>query len=288
MAIRTWQGGGDSANPNDWSVAANWKEAAVPVNADEVFVRDSAVDILAGLDQSAVVLDNLNIEQSFTGLLGTATEFLQIASTDVVIGEVKSTQTLSGSRRLNLDFKAGTNRIEIQNSANTPQDQGKAPIRLLVLEAACDIFILGGFVNIADEADQTSTIGDISVSDPQAKVMVGSGVTFDNFFQFSGLGRLFSMPGTKVECDAGTVILFGTDTLVLADIGQNGTVQNNLSGNLTTAIIFGFLDYSGSNFITTLATANLKIGGRIRADFSRLTITTQANEDSRETTLALG
>jgi len=287
MAIRTWQGNGDSANPNDWGVAANWKEAAVPVNADEVFVRDSSVSILAGLDQSAVTLDTLNIEQSFTGLLGTATEFLQIASTDVVIGEIKSTQVLTGSRRLNLDFKAGTTRIEIQNSANTPQDTGKAPIRLLVLDASCDLFILGGFVNIADEADQVSTLGDISVSNSQAKVMVGSGVTFDNFIQFRGLGRLFSMPGTKVECDAGTVTLFGTDVLALADIGANGIIENNLSSNLTAADIFGFLDYSGSNFTTTLGTANLKIGGRIRADFARTTITTLTKETSQEATLSL-
>ena len=287
MAIRTWQGNGVSSDPNDWSEAANWKEAAVPVNGDDVFVRDSAVDILAGLDQSAVTLTTLHIEQSFTGLLGTATEFLQIAATDVIIGEVKTTQILAGSRRLNLDFKAGTTRIEIINSANVPQDQGKAPIRLLIADASCDIFVLGGLVNIADEADQTSTLGDIQISNSQAKVMVGSNVTYDNYIQFSGLGRLFSMPGTKLECDAGTVELFGTATLVLADIGQNGTVLNNLSGNVTTAVIFGLLDYNGSNFTTTLATANLKIGGRIRADFARLTITSLVNETSREVTLAL-
>lgn len=287
MAIRTWQGNGDSANPNDWSVAANWKEAIVPVNTDDVFIRDTSISILAGLDQSAVTLDSLNIEQSFTGLLGTETEFLQIAATVVVIGETKSTQVLSGSRRLNLDFKSGTTRIEIQDSANTPQDQGRAPIRLLVADATCEIFILGGFVNIADDSDQVSTLGDISVSNSQAKVMVGSGVTYDNFVQFTGVGRLFSMPGTKLECDAGTVELFGTDTLVFVDIGQNGTVLNNLSGNVTNAAIFGLLDYNGSNFTTTLGTANLKIGGRIRADFARLTITSLVNETSRETTLAL-
>jgi len=59
-----------NSGPNNWDVAANWNNNTAPVTSDTVYISDTDVSILYGLDQSAVTLAALHIEQTFTGFIG--------------------------------------------------------------------------------------------------------------------------------------------------------------------------------------------------------------------------
>lgn len=59
-----------SAGPHHWDTATNWQAGVLPALGDRVFLRHSAVSILWGLDQSAVSIDKLFKERSFTGAIG--------------------------------------------------------------------------------------------------------------------------------------------------------------------------------------------------------------------------
>ena len=59
-----------SSGPNHWDTAVNWSLAVVPVNTDDVRIRDSDVTIAWGLAQSAVTLDTMKVDRSYTGRVG--------------------------------------------------------------------------------------------------------------------------------------------------------------------------------------------------------------------------
>lgn len=59
-----------SSGPNHWDTALNWSLGTVPVAADDVFIENTAIDILYGIDQNTVALASLNISASYTGKIG--------------------------------------------------------------------------------------------------------------------------------------------------------------------------------------------------------------------------
>jgi len=70
MADRIWLGN-DPGNEGDWSVAANWTGAAVPINADDViFDGTSNEAVTDGLNQAAVTLGSLVFAEAYTGAVG--------------------------------------------------------------------------------------------------------------------------------------------------------------------------------------------------------------------------
>jgi len=74
MATRRWLGG----ISGDWSVAGNWSGGAVPVNNDDVIFDSGSVSVDAGLNQSAVSLNSLNITSGYKGSIGSPGASLQI------------------------------------------------------------------------------------------------------------------------------------------------------------------------------------------------------------------
>jgi hypothetical protein len=86
-----------ATGPWHWDNAANWSNAAVPVNSDDAIVENTDVPILYGLAQTAVTLTSLTINASFTGTIGLPSEnaggyeeyratYLAIKATTVTIG----------------------------------------------------------------------------------------------------------------------------------------------------------------------------------------------------------
>lgn len=68
MATYYWDG---SAADNDWSTAANWTAATVPVTGDTaVFDGRTTENCTAGMDQTGVDLANLVIRNSYSGTIG--------------------------------------------------------------------------------------------------------------------------------------------------------------------------------------------------------------------------
>lgn len=58
-----------NVGPNDWNTAANWDIASIPVSGDDVWIHGE-YDIIYGLDQNAVDLDNLRVTAGYSGNIG--------------------------------------------------------------------------------------------------------------------------------------------------------------------------------------------------------------------------
>ena len=77
MAVKIWTG----ATDGDWSVAGNWSPSGVPASTDDVIISAAyTVSITAGLNQSAVTLNSLTVEEGYSGAIGSKSADLQIAT----------------------------------------------------------------------------------------------------------------------------------------------------------------------------------------------------------------
>lgn len=299
---------GETANagPHDWSTAANWSGGAVPVNADDVFFRNTSSPVLWGLDQSAVTLASLAIEQSFTGVIGLnkrtvvtgaagasvtgkaeyRADYLDIGWDECRIGEMIGPGSPAGSGRLKLDnAKAGASETTIYNTSSSSADTNQPCVRLLAAHASADILIRSGSggVGIAtDDADETATVGDISVSDPTpaTRVFVGEGVTLGTFTQDGGDNLLKAAAGvTGITVNGGQLAIEGSGYAVGTLIVNGGTCYPNslpTGGNAigTVDLNGGIVDGTRSRAPRTWAAVNLKApGSTLKADTTVLTIT---------------
>jgi len=61
-----------NAGPCDWSTPENWSDGSIPGTSDTVIFADNAVNVCYGLDQSALAINNLFIQQTYTGKIGLA------------------------------------------------------------------------------------------------------------------------------------------------------------------------------------------------------------------------
>ncbi len=106
MATRYWDG---SAGDNDWSTAANWTGAAVPVGGDDViFDGRTSESATAGMDQDTVDLGSMTVRDTYSGDIG---EYTAGVSQSPLLIQCAGTMLIGGT---------GTYRI--QCSANGAAD----------------------------------------------------------------------------------------------------------------------------------------------------------------------
>lgn len=87
------------ASSGSWATAANWDSLAVPVNSDNVYLRNSSIDISDGFNQAAVTLTSLHQEMSYTGKVGLAVQ-TAIAVTSITRSSSTATVTTSSAHGL--------------------------------------------------------------------------------------------------------------------------------------------------------------------------------------------
>ncbi len=270
MATKIWVGT-DPGNVGDWGVAANWSPSGVPVNGDDVFLVDSSQAVTGSLNQSAVALTTLNIEQSYTGDIATVSTFLQIGTVTLRVGFHAGRNRPTGSGRVNIDLGTTTAaQAFIIDSKTVPTDTNRSTVRLKANNASTDIFVTGGLVAIADDAADTSTIGDINV-DEAGNVIIGQGVTLTNANNDGGTLLLNSTP-TTLTINGGNVTTQYAGAITTVTI-RGGTFTSNSSGTITTLNVEGgtvFFDKSQEP--RTVTTTNLE-NGSIRADETFITFT---------------
>ena len=294
----------EATGPNHWDEAENWSTGAVPVSTDTVYIRASTQPICWGLDQSAVDLGAIFIDQTFTGKIGlrrdqfatsadaaaTASSvpeyrqsYLDIGYDACDIGLQRGPGTANGSTRIKLDNdKAGASETRIHNTASAGESN-KAAVLLLAANAGADVEVRnapGGVGLATDEPGETSTFGDITVTDTTttSNVYVGEGVTLSNWSQRGGANELNAAADiTSVQTDGGTLLLEGDYTVTTFTQNGGTTTDNHTDG---TAIITtlnlngGTLDLTGRRLASrTITTVNHE-GGSLQADYSKLVITT--------------
>jgi hypothetical protein len=244
MAAKYWL---DTAADGNWSTATNWSGGTVPVNSDDVYLENGSRDITLGLAQSAVALASLNIAQSWTGAVGSASAYLAIGATKARIGyHDNGTSQPAGSGRIKVDFGSSNVAVVIENTATTPTDTDLAPVRLLLNHSSATVEVRNGTVGIAATYEtETSTVGEVSVTGSAASLKMSDGVTI-----------------TTLNTKAGNVVANGA----LPALEQTGgTLTVNGSGAVGSAVV------DGGTFIhrTTGATTTLAIGRAGTADLSQ-------------------
>ena len=299
------------SGPNDWDTDLNWSGGAVPVSADNVTIKDSSNNIAWGLDQNAVDLGNFIIEKSYTGLLGlrldafatdgagvtnvtTATEYrdhyLIIGYDNLDIGENISQGSPAGSRRIKIDNdKAGSSTITVHDTATTSTEVGLPSVRFLFGNSGQDLFVRkapGGVGVAVDEANETSTMGDVNISDTTttAQVFIAAGVTITTFTQLGGNNVLQAAATmTSITLNGGLLRTEGDYTITTATNNSGTWTCNHIktAGDAITTLNVngGLVDGLLSSEARIWGIVNLEVGGRIRADDSFVTITT-LNEPS--------
>ena len=310
-----------SAGPNDWSTAANWSGAAVPVASDIVIIKDNAINICWGLAQSAVDLDGLQIHQSYTGKIGldyrvfaqsadgittttaTAVEYRQTyldievdsAAGAVDIGQNFGPSKPAGSARICLDLGVQAANVIIHNTAAAPSESGRCAIRLLADSASTTIHVRSapGGVGIAvDKPGETATVASVSVSDTSSasRVELGEGTTITTWLQQGGTNIVQAAATiTTATINGGVLTTEGSYVITTGNANGGTWHANHISGTVpftTLNVNGGTVDARGNSEARTWTTVNLK-KGTIKADSSILTITTLNEGDSGPYSLAL-
>lgn len=299
--------------PNHWDTVTNWSTGSLPVNGDEVYIQDTSVNIFWGLDQSAVTLDILNVDKTYTGLIGlnrqkyassgspenvdaSATEYrdiyLQIGSTLVSIGTQEGVGNPTGSRRILLDLGSDQSTIDINGTANTSSEIGKPSVRLKMNNASNILFVnlAPGGVGIAvDAPDETSTVSLVSISDTSttSKVSLSKGVTVTTWSQNGGANVLDAAGTiTLVTCKGGTLTIVGDYGITTLTIEAGTVTDKHIASGAAIATLNidgGIYDAQQTTEPKTITQVNLGNGAQFKADKSVLTITDLQEPTSRYT-----
>lgn len=299
-----------SAGPNDWSTASNWSDGSIPATGDTVILRDNSVDILWGLDQSAVTLAALTIEKSYTGKIGlnrvvfqqsasaTSTAkteyrdtYLKVSATAVKIGENNSQSTPSGSSRIMIDTGSNAATVEVFGTASTPAESGRPSVRLKFNHASSALYVRSapGGVGIAlDAPGETSALSLVSISDSSSssRVYAGAGVSLTTWGQTGGSNILNAASTvTTVNVAGGTLTTEGAFAITTVNV-SGGTLDSHSTGTITTLnLTGGLVDFQGSTRARTVTAVNLT-AGTLRASGDVLSITTLNDPSGRYSLVA--
>ena len=307
-----------SAAPNDWTSADNWSGAAVPVGDDHVILRDSAINICWGLNQSAVALDSLTIEKSYTGKLGldygvfaTSADGATTSSADVEyrptmleidtpilnIRRHNGPGTQNGSGRLLINLGDVACEATIEDTARQGTDSGRPAVQLDIASASTNVYVevAPGGVGIGTERPTTtSTVGKVSVSanTPASSVLIGSGVTIttfeqaggDNVLQAAATVTLVTVNGGELLADGAyliTTLTVNSGTAIVSNVPAAGAAVTNLGLN------GGMVDGTRSSQSRTWTTVTLGTNNAtLKADDNVVTITTLNEPDGPYTLTA--
>jgi len=266
--------------PGVWSSGENWSLGNPPGEngaGEEVYVQDSSVDILYGLDNSAATntIDALHVTASFTGKIGwneTAGyvgDYLQIKATNIFIGENFEGTSAASSSRIKIDAGTVATSVIVYNTSRT-SDTNKAAFRFLCNNASSKITeIRKGTVSVAALEGETSTIGSVLTSydtnkSSDSQLTLGRGVTITTYEQIGGKGTV-KCATTNTTCSAGTLLLVeGAITNLTV---KGGEVIPVTTDTITTCLVYGgTCDFTRSSEQRTVNTLKVGSGATLNID----------------------
>ncbi len=296
--------------PNDWNSGDNWWDVAAgtrgtaPQTGDDVILRDSNVNIVWGLDQSAVTLASLTVDESYTGKLGlkfchmaasadgdtsstdAAREYrqhhLKIGATRVDIGKRTGTGASTGSGRIKIHNTAATE-TTVHRTGTTCADACLAAVRLRFDNASSNLYVSSAQKGVAiamDEPGETSNLGGVHVNTSLATdwVKVGEGVTINHVNMNNAQVLLQAATfATTVNISGGTLTTEGDFVLGTLNAYGGRVVANHInssSGNEidTVNLKGGELDMTEGSEPRIIGTLNPETG-TLRLDDHTITVT---------------
>jgi trimeric autotransporter adhesin len=239
-----------SEGPNDWSIAANFNTNTVPVTGDTVYVSDTNQSILYGLDQSAVTLAALHIEQTFSGFIGLPRtnsdgassyfeyrdQYLKIGATTLFIGDKEG----DGSDRIKINLGSVQSTVLITDSGDG-EDANTPAILLLGTHASNVININRGSLGVAYYPTEVSTIATLRQAffddaTDDTNVYLGTGVTITDIVKTGGVLDVNSATTTFKQTAGTTTVHDGAHTVLNL---LSGLLNYNSTGTLAAANLSG-------------------------------------------------
>lgn len=300
LAVSTVEAGGGAADdqtfgqstvtansgPYCWDVPSNWSEGAVPVNGDDVVLENSDVDILYGLDQSAVTLASLTRRQSFTGRVGLPQWnsggyaeyrgcYLQVGATEVFLGDGDG----AGPVYERYDFGSGQTAVTVNGTATVRDERGVPSCLVLGTHASNVLVVNRGDVGSAQFAGEASTWDEIRIGyrtqpEMDARVAVGEGATLGDVVKSGGV---FS---TRSDADAIHQLAGQTHLLgeaAVADLQLDGGACYPRSSGTIAAVKVGggaVLDFRQDIRARTVSAAEVHRGASVHDPARTVTWTT--------------
>jgi hypothetical protein len=272
-----------NTGPKDWNTGANWSGGSVPANSDHVRINGLAANgIEYGLNQSAVTLASLVIEQGMVYGIGTPTAPLRISATNVRIGEPAEDGTsAAGSACINIDTGSNAASVSVIGSRSSGTS-GKPPVQIKGAHASNVVHVSGGIVGIATaRPSDTATVPSITVTG--GSLTCGSGATLTTIVNNGGSVEINSGATTITQMGGGSrLTTWGTGAVTTANI-HSGTAEWGMrpsSGNGIGTLNLGTagqaspsIDFSANAAAITVATTNYTAGRIIAASASQVTYT---------------
>ena len=288
-----------NGGPSDWQDADNWTLNVPGENGagEDVFIADSDVDILYGLDNTSpsATVDTIHTDVSYTGLIGWdedagfVGDYLQVHATEIFIGENFDDGNAPGSARTKIDAGTVQTAFTIYNTSSQ-SDTNKPACRLLANNASSIVRdVRKGTVGFSFLDSETGVIGtafqsykDSSQKATDSQLSIGRGATITSLEAVGGK--------TTVKCAATTLTNKGGTMLI---IGEGAVATINADGGTTfpasTGLVglcnvkSGICDFTVSAEPRTVTDLKVKSGATLNINTSIVTPTNeiQAFESGR-------
>lgn len=286
IAVATTETGGGAADaqtlsisnttvatgPNFWSNAENWSTGAVPVNSDSVYFENSNIDVLYGLDQSAVTVTLLQIAKSYTGRIGlprtNANGYIEYRNTYLAIGATTCTIGQgdgSGSRRIKINFGTVQTAASVFGSASS-EENGVPAINLKGTNASNTITVTEGSFGSCVFATETATWATVRIGHEQnqqtdVSAYFGSGNTLSGTFKQTGGVVVSDATVTTLNRYGGEMTLRSAAAATTVN-NYGGVLWHESTGTITT--LNNYATFRKDRFIgaNTITTTNLYKGSQ--------------------------
>ena len=233
-----------------WGGAANWSNG-VPAAGDTVYFDNASGSVRYGLDQSAVTVAALYIDQSFTGELGLPAtndngypeyreQYLKIGSTILKVGRGSGT----GSQRLKINTGSVQTALTVY-ATGTSADELPA-LQWKGTNSSNALVMSGGSVGVALFGSETATLATVNKSG--GDLTTGAGVTLSGALTHGGgTWVINSAVATSLTQTSGaSVTINGTGAVASLEL-QGGECVYNTTGTLGGSTVVGgdaTLDFS--------------------------------------------
>ncbi|OHB81788.1 MAG: hypothetical protein A2W31_06585 [Planctomycetes bacterium RBG_16_64_10] len=273
------------SGPNHWDTAANWSGGALPANTNDVVIENSDVDILYGLDQSALTFASLAVKQSYSGKIGLPRrnaggyfeyrdQSLKCGATLVNIGDGDG----QGSGRIKINTGTVAATITVFNAGTpTEYNDGIPAVLLQGSHAANALVVIKGDVGSAFFAAETAQYASIKTAykDSPAgdvKLRCGSGVTHGTITQAGGVVEINSNATTVSQTEE-TATLWLKGAAAVTTLTAEGLVKSHSTGTIGTATIRGVFDKRGTMTAQTITNLTVTAGAEYHDPASLMTLT---------------
>lgn len=234
--------------PNHYDDPENWEPVNVPVTADDIVFERSDVDVLYGIDQSAVTPNTVRALPTFTGRIGLPPVNAEgryreyrpqyLTFNGVTAGAFVEDGDGAGSGRIKLDFGTATAATVTVAKTGQGEEDGVPAVLLAGGNAGNVLNLTGGSVGLAFDTGTTGEWPVVNVSQAEGsgattRLVCGQGSTLGTVRHYGGDVTVQS-DVTTYEMTAGTLRwLAGAVTTLTVD---GGTVFWQSAGTLTTGV----------------------------------------------------